>query len=266
MGLKRHDYTSTTGKAWHAYYLDGRQVPGVTTILDKTLAKPSLIDWAAAKVAEAAFDAWEAYEHTGDVTSLFATADELAAVPEQYKRAAAARGTRVHHAAEKFLRHGTGGIAAPDIAGYMRAFLDWHREVQPVPVLIEQSVANRTWRYAGTVDLIADIDGVRTLLDFKTGRSLYVEVALQLDAYRNAEIYVDAAGDEQSVADLGIEAVQVLHLQDHGGWHVYDLNAGPIVWQVMQHLVWLYHQMKTVQKADWIGAPVRSGFAAEVEA
>ncbi|MCD0446343.1 PD-(D/E)XK nuclease family protein [Glycomyces sp. A-F 0318] len=263
MSLTRHDRISSTGKPWHSYYLDGRHVPGVTTILDKTFAKPGLVDWAAAKVADAAFDA---YDTTGDLRDLFATADELAAVPEQYKRTAAARGTRVHRAAERFLRGGTGGIGAPDIAGYMRAFLDWHNETSPVPVLIEQPLANRTWQYAGTVDLIADIGGVRTLLDIKTGRSLYVETALQLHGYRDCEVYVDAGGSEAAVADLGIAAVSVLHLQDHGGWHVYDITTGPEVTEVMHALVWLYHTLKGVTRTDWVGVPVLSGFAAEVDA
>ena len=40
--------------------------------------------------------------------------------------------------------------------------------------------------YIGTGDLIASVDGVRSVLDFKTGKRLYPEVFLQLAAYQMA--------------------------------------------------------------------------------
>ncbi len=52
--------------------------------------------------------------------------------------------------------------------------------------MTEQTVWSRTHRYAGTLDLVAYVDGVRTLIDFKTSKAIYAEAHLQNVAYQVA--------------------------------------------------------------------------------
>jgi len=69
--------------------------------------------------------------------------------------------------------------------------------------LVEVVIANYTYGFAGTLDLVADLTGPtgereRYLLDIKTGeKGIYAETALQLSAYRFAEFYLDTDGNEQ---------------------------------------------------------------------
>jgi hypothetical protein len=56
------------------------------------------------------------------------------------------------------------------------------------PIWVERSVHSKTHGYAGTADLLATVDGVETLLDWKSGRAIYGESHLQNVAYRNAVI------------------------------------------------------------------------------
>ena len=250
MGLKRHDHISTTGKAWHEYRLDGLHVPGVTAILDKTLAKPELVDWAARMVAAAAADEETWYSF-----------DELQRMPERIKREAADRGHRVHARAAAFLHGIDPGEADDDIAGNWAAFLDWYDTVRPEPIQVEFSCANRTWQVAGTVDLAAVIGGRRLLIDFKAGKRVHVDAALQTPAYRHMEVYVTAAGEEAPMADLELTACQIVHLRADGRWDAYDVNEdNDTPWKVFQRLTWVYRMLKEAEDGNWLEL-VQSGEA-----
>lgn len=73
----------------------------------------------------------------------------------------------------------------------MVAFSKWTREFEVVPVLAEATIYNRQFMYAGSVDLIAYVNGILSIIDFKTSKSIYPEVALQLTAYKNGEYIVN---------------------------------------------------------------------------
>jgi len=66
------------------------------------------------------------------------------------------------------------------------AFEDWAKSVHLKPLAIEQVVFSMRHEYAGTLDLLAEIDGTPTVIDFKTGKSIYAESHLQNVAYRVA--------------------------------------------------------------------------------
>jgi hypothetical protein len=250
VGLKRHDHVSTTGKTWHEYRLDGYHVPGVTTILDKTLAKPELVDWAARMVAAAASDEETWYSF-----------DDLARMPERIKREAADRGHRVHARAATFLQGIDPGKPEDDIAGNWAAFLDWYDTVQPEPLAVEFPVANRTWQVAGTVDLAAAIGGKRRIVDFKAGKRVYVDAAIQTPAYRNMEVYVTDSGEEAPMADLDLSGCQIVHLRADGRWDAYNVNEdGDAPWQVFQRLAWVYRMFKDAEDHAWLEL-VESGAA-----
>jgi hypothetical protein len=66
------------------------------------------------------------------------------------------------------------------------AWEDWAKSVHLKPMLIEQTVFSLTHGYAGTMDLLAEVGGRVTLLDFKTGKAIYAEAHLQNVAYQAA--------------------------------------------------------------------------------
>ena len=66
------------------------------------------------------------------------------------------------------------------------AFEDWAKSVHLKPLAIEQVVFSTRHEFAGTLDLLAEINGVVTVVDFKTGKSIYAESHLQNVAYRVA--------------------------------------------------------------------------------
>ena len=53
---------------------------------------------------------------------------------------------------------------------------------------MEQTIWSKRYGFAGTFDLLASIDRVLTLLDFKTSKAIYPEMHLQNVAYQQALI------------------------------------------------------------------------------
>jgi hypothetical protein len=232
----------------HAYYIDGDKVPGVTTILGATMPKAALVGWAANTTAGYAVDHW----------------DELAQLPlskrlDRLQRSryedvdqASGRGTEVHRLAEL---HMTGHeVTVPEeLEGHFRSYERFIEDWQPQPVLVEAVVAHRSLRYCGTGDVVADLaDGHRWFLDYKTTRSgIFPETALQLTAYRRAEFYVDASGDEVPLAELGIDRVGALHLRADG-YSLQPIEDSDRVWDYFRHLAWIYRRQEQLQ--EWVGS------------
>ena len=210
------------GKPTH-YYQDanGQKIPGVTTILNEGLPKPALINWAANATAEAAVNRWDELAGMGPADRL----KILKAARYEDRDAAAKRGTEVHALAEQLMVGRE--VAVPDeLRGHVEAYVRFLDEWNPVPVLTEATVVNYSIGYAGTLDMVFDCHAGRVLADIKTTRSgIYGETALQLAAYRYAEVYL--TGDiEADMVDVD-ETWAIWVRAD--GYSVIPVNTSPAV-------------------------------------
>lgn len=201
------------GRSHHYVDGDGHRIPGVTTILGDGIPKPQLINWAANATAEGAVNDWDGLAQLPPAARLKA----LQGIRYEQTNVAKNKGTKVHGYAEKLVQgHEVTGIEdelRPYVDNYVRFIDTWALD----PILVEVVVVNYRHGYAGTLDLVAELttplSGEREiyLLDIKTGeKGIYPETALQLAAYRYAEAYVDANGDEQPMVPVtGTAAVHV---------------------------------------------------------
>jgi hypothetical protein len=176
----------------HAYTLDGAPVPGVTTIIGQGMPKPALVDWAGRVAAGYAIDHWDELADLG-------VAERLRRIERaRYEQVgeAAVRGSAVHALAEQLAAGAELDVPEP-LLGHVDAYLRFAEEWQPRELHVEAPVFSREFMYGGTVDLVADLaDGNRWLLDWKTAKSgVFQENALQLAAYRYADIVLADAGD-----------------------------------------------------------------------
>lgn len=211
------------GRPTHFYQdAEGRKIPGVTTILNEGLPKPSLVNWAANATAEAAVNRWDELTDMGPADRL----KILKAARYEDRDAAAKRGTEVHALAEKLLVGQE--ITVPDeLRGHVESYVRFLDAWQPTPHLTEVTVVNYTVGYAGTLDMVCDFpDGRRVLADLKTNRSgIYGETALQLAAYRYAERYLYGGGEHDFPTVDDTWAVWVRA----DGYTVYPVNTSPAV-------------------------------------
>lgn len=182
------------------YEVDGERYPSVTHILT-AIAKPALIAWSAnterAACTEAAADLYQ--EWTAQTPPPIMPRDwylstltaRLGAVKAHQKELAKAGeiGTQIHQMIEWTLKTAIGTEAGPkpvvsDKAQHaVTAFEVWALSVNLKPVLIEKTVYSKAHGYAGTMDLLARVNGILTLIDFKSGKAVYPEAFLQSAAY-----------------------------------------------------------------------------------
>jgi hypothetical protein len=205
----------------HSYVLDGEPVDGVTAILGDGIPKPQLINWAANTTAGYAVDHWD--ELAAETPS--ARLRRLERARWESSGTAAVRGTDVHKFAQRLAAGETVDVPEP-LAGHVDAYLQFVADWQPDELVVEAPVFHRAYRYAGTLDLIAElVDGLTWLLDWKTGgKGIYVETAVQLAAYRHAEFYLGADGvTEHPLPEIDFCGAVWLRAD---GYDLYPVDAG----------------------------------------
>ena len=132
----------------HQYFLDGRELPSVTTLL-RPLS-----------------------------SSAYGT------VNPSVLSAAAYRGTVVHQAIEWFNIFHIEDIM-PEYKAYFDAYYEWCEEVQPEILKIEYKTYHPQLMYAGTVDLLCKIKDELWLVDYKTSHTVLEDIyRVQLEAYK----------------------------------------------------------------------------------
>jgi len=178
----------------------GLSVPSVTHVLS-CIGKPALVAWAAnterALVTEAAADLYldlaktPAMSRPAYIATLQGRIGKQKAHQKELAKAAEI-GTQAHGLVEWNIRRALGQAVGPeprvlDAAQWaFMAFQDWAASVNLKPLAIEQTVFSRIHGFAGTMDLLAEVNGVPTLVDFKTSKGIYAEAHLQTTAYRVA--------------------------------------------------------------------------------
>jgi hypothetical protein len=138
----------------HQYRLDGRVIPGVTSVL--------------------------------------APLYDLSAIPRDVLERKRQIGEAVHRAIELDLANDLDDATIdPAIVGYLDAWRRYRRERRYEPIASERRVVHPQFRYAGTLDLFGRALNragrfVPVLMDLKTTFDVHPAVALQTAAYKNA--------------------------------------------------------------------------------
>lgn len=160
------DKLKTVSKAHTVYKTsDGKRVPGATTITG-LLNKPFLIVWANRLGLEGI-----------DST--------------KYRDEAADIGTLAHAMIQAHLQK-----EEMDLSNYTPAqislaenavisYFEWEKGHTVEPIFCEKGLVSDAKCYGGTVDCYCKLDGIPTLLDFKTGKAIYDEYFVQLSGYAN---------------------------------------------------------------------------------
>jgi len=154
---------------------DGHSPVGVTTVL-AGLAKPGLALW----------PMYEAIDWLKKNPDDFEGAEKAYLIKSDKGKSV---GTDVHAALENYL-NGRGVIMSDDIFKPYMAFNSWFADNDPKVLATEQIIYSKKYDYAGTYDVLLDLDGKVVLCDIKTTNAsrsaplgIYPEYLLQLGAY-----------------------------------------------------------------------------------
>jgi genome maintenance exonuclease 1 len=187
------------GPAGRFYSVDGELYPSVTHILG-ALSKPALIPWAAKVERELVLDTATELQRELASRPMSAINFRAALVARLGPTKAHARhlttagdiGSGTHKMIEWSLRRQLGADAGPEpviseqsLWGYM-AWQDFAKGCALKPLLTERVVYSKVHQFAGTLDLLARVNGVVTTIELKTSRAIWPEASLQSCAYRVA--------------------------------------------------------------------------------
>ena len=226
----------------HKYWLDGNEVPSVTTITGQVDKSEPLMGWAVNTVID------YLAQHVDEIRDgsivlkgenahlLFS---EAKAQHRELKKAAADMGTRVHRAVELYLKG-----EDCDLTGIERpfsAFLDWRFSWDQFELLASEVMTYDTYRngYAGTADIIARLNNEVWLIDLKTSPRIYDEYGMQLAAYQYALSWCD---------QFDITKTGILRLDKNSGaveWKVYRYEETERYHKMFSHLCdfwWVKHR------------------------
>ena len=218
-----------------AYLLDGYELPSVSSIVGTLDKSGALVDWAERVSIEGTIRAvnqgaidpeWTDEEQAVEIVR------DLRYGAAGVRDQAAGRGTAIHAALESLATTGE----PPSLGDYPA---EWHPWIQgaakawlhlnPDPCESELTVVNTSLRYAGRLDLIANIKGRRTLIDHKTGKGrVYDSAHYQSRMYQMALAY---SGVEP------VEDVLILGIGDDAAFEVMPCQASEedVVWLVLTY-------------------------------
>ncbi|MFB7114057.1 hypothetical protein [Streptomyces sp. NPDC056291] len=251
---------STIKRSGNRFYVDPNdgtiKVPGVTSVVGQ-LPKDFLTFWAAKEAAEAAVNNW-------DIVSKLCERDPKGAIDylknahRRKSKEASDLGSACHDVFERLAR---GEVISDrslhiDLKPFVRHFREFLDEVQPEFVYLEETVWHDTLGAAGSFDAIARVDGDLVVLDWKTSKSVYDSVALQLSAYRYADrIILAETGESVPMPELAGGAV--LHVRPEG-WSFVPVACGPEVFETFKALRAVF-QWETEGKRGVVGKPIAQG-------
>lgn len=200
-GVGRLDFAQTDRRREYWLLPDGgqrrRRLPSVTTILGDTWSQAGLLNW---------------YKREPNAAALLMEGQD--------------RGKAVH----RWVESAMGGTVLPfsdfeaDYRPWVQAAARFMFEHQPEAIDIERLVCHPELGYAGRLDLLAMLDGQRTLLDFKTsaGGNVYAKAHVQTWAY--------ALADERCGGDP-IERRVVVGLSGDGSYRIVESPAAGELWE-----------------------------------
>lgn len=218
----------------HRYKLNGERsylisCTAVTGIIDKSRF---LIPWAV-NLAGAHL---KQYIENASVNQF--TAEELLPVIDEAlkqhtvkKEEAASIGDLIHAWAESFAKAKLEDTEVPDVSedldervlNGINAFLDWYNAHSVKFVCAEQMVYSRLHGFVGKIDAVAEVDGLKMLIDYKSGKYIYNEHLYQVAGYRLA--YEEEHGK--------LDGAVILHFNKETGqletkeigWEDYEKDA-----------------------------------------
>lgn len=201
---------------------DGKRVPGVTTILG-VINKPALVPWAN-KLGLQGIDTC-------------AYVDKLAEI-----------GTLAHYWIECLLTD-----REPDFTSWSQEqqdlaansvvkFLEWQDEHDIRVIATELPLVSEAYRFGGTLDILAEIDGKLGLIDIKTSKAIYDDHMYQVAAYYQL-------GIEPGYYFESVRILQVGRSPDEGfSVRHADQREVEIYWKVFEAALMLYNAVKVSKR------------------
>jgi len=259
---------TTKGKGPRFYYdiaAPDIKYPGVTSIVGM-LPKPFLQFWAAKMAAELAVDSFDFVQAIHARGGREAAVQYISGASRRYTKERSDIGTEAHDLFERMVRGEDVRHVSRDMDPYKRHFAEFLDVVQPELVRAEDVAWSDTHKYAGSFDAILRVrlddngrpdphgDVAQVIVDWKTSKSTYPEVALQMSAYANADKVIAPDGTEEPMP--AFDGAAVLHITADQ-WAFKPVQIAEPVFGHFLHLRESFDWDRTVSKKV-LGDPIAS--------
>jgi hypothetical protein len=203
----------------HTRYYDkaGKLLPGVTTVLG-VLNKPALISWAN--------NLGLAGINVREYVDILATVGKIGHDM-----------ICCHNKGVKFEANGERADLIDKAENCFLSYLAWEKQHKVEPILCEAALVSEKYGFGGTVDMFAKVDGILTVVDYKTGKAIYPEHVYQVAAYRYLIIenggYVPAA---VRILQIGRDETE--------GFSEKVVTDTTREWEIFEHCLSIYQLQK----------------------
>lgn len=104
---------------------------------------------------------------------------------EEIKNRSAEEGTLIHNTIEAILKKEP-VVVEDRIKPAIAAFMEFYQSHDVIPHKIEERIHSKKHHYAGTMDVLAEVNGTLGVLDVKTSIAIYRDYSMQTSAYIQA--------------------------------------------------------------------------------
>lgn len=104
---------------------------------------------------------------------------------EAIKAKSAEEGTLIHNIIESILKNES-PVVPDNIKPAIDAFINFKNNNEIIAHKVEERIISKSHRYSGTIDVLADVNGVLGVLDIKTSGAVYRDYNIQTSAYVEA--------------------------------------------------------------------------------
>lgn len=177
--------------AKHIYSVDDKVVYGVTSITG-IIDKPALKYWAVNMGIEYLKENLKPGVALDEIEISTLLAETKSAHTKRLSKAGDI-GTQIHEWLEKYVKARINKKPVPkrpinkEMQKAISGFFEWAKENKVKLIASEQKIYSKKFHYAGTFDLLASVNGKKTIVDFKTSKAIYPEMFLQASAYLQAK-------------------------------------------------------------------------------
>ena len=219
MASNKKDKLRGVSKAHIRYKLaDGKVVPGATTITG-LLNKPQLVRWA----NKLGLEGIDSSKYTDEAAAVGTLAHAM---------------VQAHLVGEKVDYSLFSPVQVELAENSLLSFFEWYGRHDIEPIICEVPMVSEEYKYGGTVDCYCMMDGVPTLLDFKTGKAIYPEYFVQTSAYR------------QLLCERGckVERVQILRIgrDETEGFEERAITDTTKYFKIFTNLLEVYYLQKSL--------------------
>jgi len=193
--------------------IDNVPVPGVTTVLG-ILNKPALVPWA----NRLGLQGIEVKDYVDVLAEIGTIGHDM---------------IMCHNLGKPFDAKDLPADLVDKAENCLLSYLEWAKGKEIEPILCEAQLVSEVWRYGGTVDMYCRINGVYTLLDYKTGKAIYPEYGYQVAAYRELLKVHGHPVQECRILQIGRDETE--------GFSERQLRDTSREWEIFKHCLALYN-------------------------